>query len=213
LLRFLSKYTNQLAVAGHVYDEHKLKIKRMKNLQLIENSVPFLFRTKNAKKNTIGFIGRFTNEKRFHSFLTISSQIASSQPDISFHAMGGLLNNPQDNVKIISSTFSVDQFYENIDLLLFTSVAPEGLPLVILEAIAFDVGVIAYPLKGAVEILGEDYPLLVKNENEIISKISKFYSLEYDLVSMSKIHKERSEKFNFANMINSIDNIYQSLIV
>ena len=61
-------------------------------------------------------------------------------------------------------------------MLIFTSDATEGLPLVVLEALAFDVGVIARPLKGVVEILGEDYPLYFQNNKELKSKVEYFYS-------------------------------------
>jgi len=211
LLKLLSKHTTQIAVAEHVYDGYKFKIKRTKNLQLVKNSVPYSFRKKESRKNSIGYIGRFTKEKGFQVFLSVSAQIKTTQPKLNIIAMGE--TNKSNNVKLIPPSFNIERFYEHIDLLLFTSMAPESLPLVVLEAIAFDVGVTAYPLKGVVEILGEDYPLYVKNEDEVISKISELYSPEFDFAALSKIHKERSEKFNFANMINSIDNLYQSLMV
>jgi len=212
LLRFISRYTYQIAVANHVYDEYKLKIKRTKNLHLIENGVPFLFRTKNERENTVGFIGRFTKEKGFYTNLSISSQLASYKPDINIHAMGGVINNPEDNVKITPASFSVDQFYKNIDLLLFTSTAPESLPLVVLEAISFDVGVIAYPLKGIVEILGGNYPLYINNPADAISKIEYFYSDNFDRQKLSDIHMRRSHIFNFDEMIEKVNSLYNIIL-
>ncbi len=212
LLKFLSNITYQIAVAEHVFNESKLKVKAIKNLKLIKNSVPYFFQKKESRKNSIGYIGRFTKEKGFQVFLSASEQINMVQPALNTIAIGeSHINNK--NIRFLPYSFNVENFYESIDLLLFISLAPEGLPLVVLEAMAFDVGVIAYPLKGVLEILGDDYPLYVKNENEVISKVSKYYSLEFDLPALSKFHKERSEMFNFANMINSIDDLYQNLIV
>ena len=211
-LKFIAKYTHQIAVADHVFNEYKTKIKLIDNHKLIKNSVPSLFQKRESRKNSIGYIGRFTEEKGFQSFLSVSKQLKNTQLNLKVFAMGET-ESKNKNVNLISPSFNIARFYENIDLLIFTSTAPEGLPLVILEAIAFDVGVIAYPLKGVVEILGEDYPLLVKNENEVIPKVSEYYSIEFDVETLCKIHKERSDKFKFSYMINSIVKIYQSLIV
>lgn len=212
VLKFMSKYTTQIAVAEHVYNEYKSKINKTENLILIKNSVPFLFRTKETKKNAVGFISRSTREKGFYSFLTLSSQMDTFKLDLSIKVMGDLFSEPKKNIEIISPSFSVDEFYESIDLLLFTSTAPESLPLVILEAISFDVGVIAYPLKGVVEILGDNYPLYINNPIDAISKIDYFYSDDFDRQKLSDIHKKKSKMFNFDEMIRKINSLYNSLI-
>ncbi len=115
------------------------------------------------------------------------------------------------NIKFSDATFHIDDFFGKIDLLFFLSKSQEGLPLVILEAIAFDVGVVTYPLKGVVEILGDNYPLYVSNPTDAISKIEYFYSDKCDRKGLSNIHQERCNKFIFDEMINKIDSLYNSL--
>jgi len=208
LLKFISKFTYQIAVADHVFNEYKSKIKSIANLKLIKNNVPYFFQKKESRKNSIGYIGRITKEKGFQVFLSVSAQLKTIQPKLNIIAIGETKIS-SNNVKLIPPSFNVEKFYERIDLLLFTSMAPEGLPLVVLEAIAFDVGVIAYPLKGVVEILGDDYPLYVKNENEVISKIEYFYSDKFYMQKLSNLHYERSQKFKFDEMIEKIDILYK----
>ncbi|MBT8379447.1 MAG: glycosyltransferase family 4 protein [Ignavibacteria bacterium] len=212
LLKIISKLTNQVAVADHVFEEYKSKVESTENLKLIKNSVPYSFQKKESISNSVGYIGRFTEEKGFQTFLFLSEKLKTCQQKLNIVAMGETKTNSK-YVKLIPPSFSIQKFYKQIDLLMFLSTAPEGLPLVILEAISFDVGVITYPLQGVVEILGDDYPLYMKDKNDLFPKVSKYYSLEFDLPALSKFHKERSVMFNFAKMINSIDDLYQNLIV
>lgn len=210
ILIYLSKHTLQIAVADHVFSEYEQKIKRINNIRIIKNSVPFKFINNTNKNNYIGYIGRSEPTKGYFLFGEVSLKIKSDYPRIRFLVMGDNLKNEVAHIEQISPSFQINQFYQKIDLLIFTSDATEGLPLVVLEALAFDVGVIARPLKGVVEILGEDYPLLVNNENEIISKIGFFYSNNFDRQKLSNINKKRSIMFNFDEMIRKIDFLYKS---
>jgi len=121
-----------------------------------------------------------------------------------------MTNSISNALEFIAPSFQIEQFYKNIDLLLFTSKAPESLPLVVLEAIAFDVGVIAYPLKGVVEILGDDYPLYFTHTNELLSKVRNFYSDTFDRLSLSRLHQKRIQHFKFDEMISKINTLYDS---
>ena len=80
-----------------------------------------------------------------------------------------------------------------------------------MEAISFDVGVIAFPLPGVVEILGEDYPLYINNIDETILKIESFIP-RLDREYLNKIHQERSGSFLFEDMVEKIDknNLYKN---
>ena len=209
-LKFLSKFTYQIAVADHVFNEYKSKVKSLENLRLIRNSVPYFFQKKESRKNSIGYIGRFTKEKGFKYFRSVSAQIRIVHPELDFIAMGEMINFSDNEGKLIPPSFDIYQFYENVDLLIFPSKSPEGLPLVLLEAISFDVGVIARPLKGVVEILGEDYPLYFQKNEELKSKVEYFYSDNFNRDSLSNIHQKRIKEFNFDEMIQKIDLLYKS---
>ncbi len=209
LLKLISKFSYKIAVANHVFDEYESKVKHIDRLNVIRNSVPFIFQKKEAKTSSIGYIGRSTKEKGFSLFLAVSEQLKVLMPNINITAMGEIQVSSKQ-INLHKPCFNVEKFYKEIDLLLFTSTATEGLPLVILEAIAFDVGIIAFPLKGIVEILGEDYPLLVNDENLVALKISDFYSSKFDHQALSDHHFKLTENFKFDEMIEKINKLYIS---
>jgi len=126
--------------------------------------------------------------------------------------MGSNYEKSKTSLKILKASFNITTFFENVDLIFFLSTATEGLPLVVLEAISFDVGVIAYPLKGVEEILGNNYPLYINNPIDAISKIEYFYSDKFDRNCLSNIHRERCNAFLFDDMIGKIDSLYNSLL-
>lgn len=218
LLKLLSVRTYQISVAGHVKKEYESNINKTIKHQTILNSVPFIFNRKDMLQYVIGYLGRFTVEKGFSHLESISKKIEYQNPQVKIIAMGettNLLNEYLElfkEINFLTPTFDVVDFYNNIDLFIFFSTAPESLPLVILEAIAFDVGVVTYPLKGVVEILGEDYPLYINNPEDAISKIEYFYTDDFDRDHLSNIHRERSNLFLFSDMIRKINSLYNTLL-
>lgn len=213
LLKILSDRTIKICVADHIRDEYKKRVSESSNLELVVNSVPYAFSKRKLSKNTIGYIGRFEEIKGFSSFLYILNHITKQIPNLEFIAMGHNYEKSKTPLKILKASFNITTFFENVDLIFFLSTATEGLPLVVLEAISFDVGVIAYPIKGVVEILGDDYPLYINNPIDAISKIENFYSAKFDRKHLSNVHQERSNKFLFDDMIGKINSLYNSLLI
>lgn len=208
LLKLISKHTYQVAVADHVFVEYKSKIKNIANLRTIKNCVPFNYKPRKENSNSIGFIGRFTQEKGFPLFLSLAYQLQNKKPGLNIYVKGEVVEQQNIPVTIIPPSLDVESFYDKIDLLLFTSTAPEGLPLVMLEAISFDVAVIAFPLPGVVEILGEEYPLYVNDLSESIEKIEAFYSEGFDRKKLNEIHRTRHDNFDFKLMIDKVNALY-----
>lgn len=218
ILKYLSRRTYQIAAAEHVLNEYSEKIQETKNLKLIKNSQPFAFKKKECRTNSLGFIGRFTKEKGFTSLLNISVKLKNQYPYLKIFLMGEEpefiskdLTNANPRIEIITPSFNVEKFYQSIDLLLFLSTAPEGMPLVVLEALSFDVGIVAYPLPGVKEILGNDYPLFINEADDIIKKLSLYYSKSFDLEMLSSINKTISNKHNLHEMIFSIREVYNKI--
>ena len=133
-------------------------------------------------------------------------------PNLEFIAMGCNYEKLKTSLKVLKASFNITTFFEKVDLIFFLSTATEGMPLVVLEAISFDVGVITYPLKGVVEILGDDYPLYINNPIDAISIIDYFYSDNFDRQKLSDIHKKRSNIFNFDEMKGKINSLYNTLL-
>ena len=220
ILKYLSGRTKQIAVAKHVFDEYRKKVKQTQNLRLIKNSTPFVFRKKEKMMNSIGFIGRITKEKGFHIAIDISKKLTEIKPDLKLIFMGeGAMNissryrKELTDSEFIMPMFYVQKFYKSIDLVLFLSSAPEGMPLVILEALSFDIGIIAFPISGVVEILGNDYPLYVKNSSEVIEKLKLYYSGKINLNELSQIHECIGKVYIYKDMLTGIKKLYSQCLI
>ena len=219
ILKYLSNKTKQIAVAQHVYNEYSNKIGNTKNIQVIRNSTPFTFKRKQTRLNAIGYIGRFTKEKGFYSLPDISIELKDKLPDLKIKIMGDEtplfekhFGESLSNINFIHPELNTENFYKSIDILLFLSTANEGLPLVVLEAISFDVGVIVFPSLAMNEIFGDDYPLILKDKNEISKVLSSYYENKIDLNKLSSIHKNINSSHNENEMFSQIRKLYVNIL-
>jgi glycosyltransferase involved in cell wall biosynthesis len=202
-----------------VFDEYASNIKLTQNLKLIRNSQPFPFEKKESRTNSIGYIGRFTKEKGFPFAIDISKKSNEIKPDLKFIFMGEEAKTISDsyrqeltNSDFIIQSFEVQKFYKSIDLALFLSTAPESLPLVVMESISFDTGVIAFPITGVIEILGNDYPLYVKSSEEVMEKLKLYYSDKINLDELRQIHERISKENDYNKMLTAIDKLYSECL-
>jgi glycosyltransferase involved in cell wall biosynthesis len=220
ILKYLATRTHQVAVAKHVFDEYSRNIKEIRNLKLIRNSQPFTFKEKEIRTNSIGFIGRFTKEKGFDIAVEHIQQWTEVNPNFKIFFMGeeskiylNRFTKELSNSIFLPQSFNTQNFYKSVDLVLFLSTAPEGTPLVVLEALSFDVGVIAFPIKGVIEILGNDYPLYIKRSEDVIDKLKLYYSDKINLDDLSHIHERISKENDYNVMLVAIDKLYSQCLV
>jgi len=219
IIKYLSTRTKQIAVAVQVYNEYSKKIRRINNLHLIKNSIPFSYSKKEQMKRSIGFIGRFTKEKGFPLVIQLAQILKSARPDLKLILMGEdsklfskKIKRELTNIEFMMPTFSTQKFYNNIDMILFLSSSSEGLPLVVLEAVSFNVGIIAFPVTGAIEILGKNYPLYVKNIEEVMEKLNLYYSDKINLDELSQIHERINKEFSYEVMLTAIKQLYSECL-
>ena len=219
ILKYLATRTHQVAVAKHVFVEYSNNVKEIRNLELIRNSQPFTFKKKECKTNSIGFIGRFTKEKGFNIAIQNFKQWAEIKSNLKMIFMGeesriysSSFYKELSNIRFLPPTFDTQNFYKNVDLVLFLSTAPESLPLVVMEAISFDNGVIAFPITGVIEILGNDYPLYVKSTEEVIEKLELYYSDKIDLDELSHIHERINKEYSYEEMLTAIKQLYSQCL-
>lgn len=219
ILKYLSNKTYQIAVAEHVFKGYYKKIGCKQKLKLIRNSSPFAFEKKISRKNSIGFIGRFTKEKGFSFLPDISVKLEQHFQDLKILIIGdepGLFTkdfiNSGSNIKLLEPGFSIEKFYRSIDLLLFLSTAPEGMPLVALEALSFNVGIVAYPSPALKEIFGEDYPLFINSQDEIMNVLTSYYGGQINLSKLNSIHKNVSIRHSKIEMLDAIRKLYVKII-
>jgi len=219
ILKYLATRSYQVAVAKQVFDEYSSNVEDIRNLELIRNSQPFAFKKKECRTNTIGFIGRFTNEKGFPLVVQISKRLKEISPDLKMVIMGEESKIYVDefwqkltNIEFLMPTFDIQSFYKSVDAVLFLSSSPEGLPLVVLEAVSFDVGLVAFPVAGVIEILGNNYPLYVKSSEEVIEKLKLYYSDKINLNDLSQIHENISKEYRFGEMLIAIKQLYSQCL-
>ena len=115
------------------------------------------------RPTTIGGLGRHNEEKDWPLFLRTAARILRARDDVVFKIMGDGPLKPllramiaemgvREHVHLIEPAPDVASFYQDLDLLLFTS-AEEDFGMVIPEAIACGVPVVMAPTKGGADTL------------------------------------------------------------
>ena len=217
LLKFIDKRIITISAANHVRDFYLKNIFRRSKISVVTNFCPFAFKQKNVITKKIGYLGRITLEKGFSYFNSIALHISEVDKDITFWIKGNINEELQDdlsaNIKIIEPSLSIKEFLEEMDMIIFLSNAPEAMPLVILEAVNYDVGIICPEVEYSKEIFNKNYPLLIKyiGINEVMEKIKFFYSNRFDRQVLTKIHKNIYERYNKEKILPKYYELYERL--
>ncbi len=170
-----------------------------------EIEMKFLPKEKPSKK--ILWASRICNQKLFDVFETIVHAL----PQYQFVIYGGQPeeeNNKeilkrlltQTNVEFRGEYQHIDELNLNeFDLYLFTSLF-EGIPTIILDMAMLGIPIVSAEVGGISEVLGKEYPLLVKepqNAEAYIEKINYFYKHNKNMHDyMIKIHDYIAEHHN-----------------
>lgn len=213
LFRLIKINSFQIAVSNHVAKQYKKFIGNFKNLETISNTVPFEFEKKEKVNYTIGYIGQINKLKNFDLFQNCINAIACKYPQIKLVVKGdnySKIDFTNMAVEYISPSLDVDSFYKSVDIILFPSNAAfEGLPLVILEAIAKDTPVISMRISAVTELL-EDYPFYVNyfSPEEVVNKVNWFYSNQKNRNEITQLHKSIHLRYSYSKMVKNISTLY-----
>ncbi len=219
LLALLLKTETVIAVSEQVREKIIMKT-GLRNIFYIHNFAGNSFCSATGFNKTVGHIGRLSPDKNSDIFLNISGKGVIGG-NYRFLVKGDIYPGIEDVIHQAESrglieyqkpSFDTQVFYENIDLLIFTSTgAFEAMPLVILEAVANDIAVIA-PKTDVVEKLLGDYPLYINeiSSADITERIEQFYG-KVDREQLTEKHRAITEKFSKESAINKIRNIYGEL--
>ncbi|XCF07746.1 glycosyltransferase family 4 protein [Tamlana crocina] len=118
------------------------------NLKIIENAIPINFKDELeiSQNLNIGFVGRWSKEKRPEIFLEIAKNIKNQAPNVKFSMAGIGMKSNIDRINEAGVLYqgeligqkSLDSFYKSLTFILVTSYR-EGFPMVIIEAMAHGV--------------------------------------------------------------------------
>lgn len=134
-----------------------------KHLEVISNTLPFLPHQPSLKqKKHIIMVGRIDKNKGYDRAIPIFSFLMEKYPDWSIDIYGSgdevknisnqLELNHLSNVHIYEPVKEINKKYEECDLMLMTSHS-EAMPMVILEANAYGIPVVAYNNEGTRELI------------------------------------------------------------
>ena len=223
LYRLMDSHIAKIATCEHVREFYMQQIKPSKrdSIHLIRNFTPYEFNIRNRLSFRVGYIGRIAHEKNVDLFFELCKNKKLSELNLKFAMMGDVSEQFSENVADMVSegiieyfppSLKVEEFYEMIDILIFPSGLTETMPQVILEAVSFDVTVIAFKTSATKEIFGS-YPMLIDKPDIsfFIEKIKEYYSSEKLRLKLSAIHSEVARKFNQKQYSSKIVELYSSL--
>ncbi|GGA88970.1 hypothetical protein GCM10008015_31860 [Flavobacterium palustre] len=196
------------------YNKNNINQELIKRIEVIENAVmvPEILDNKTNKNMVIGFVGRWSEEKRPEVFLSIANMIQIEFPEIEFVMAGsGIVSNyeviQENGVKYLGDLFEENQIielYRKIDLLLLPSVY-EGFPMVIMEAMSYGVIPIATDVGGISEHLQNNTNgILIENSSDEFHLATQFVKIIKMLVREGYV-RDRMSKNAFEYAQNNFD--------
>lgn len=159
------------------YKRHQIDPMYKSKIKIIQNGIEFndsLFQKKSGTNFKIGFIGRWSPEKRAYLFLEIATQIKKKYPEVCFVMAGtGMKSNLNKIVGAgveflgeITDNKDFKQLYNDLHFVLLPS-KYEGFPMVIMEGMAQGVIPVATNVGGISEhIINNKNGVLIDDSNE-----------------------------------------------
>ena len=121
----------------------------------------------NGKTLMIGSVGRLEPEKGFDHLIRAVARLKERGVEFQLVIAGqgsqrekleSLISELKlsEQVSLIGVNTNIRSFYENLDIFVLPSLAAEGLPVTILEAMSMGLPVVATDIAGASEVIGKD---------------------------------------------------------
>jgi glycosyltransferase involved in cell wall biosynthesis len=181
-----------------------------------------IFKRKNGI--TIGYVGRFSKQKNIIKTVLAAIKVCNRNDDFDFIFVGdGELypiatkmvkdNNLQKRIKLVGWQNDILNWLDKFDVFLLFS-KWEGLPLSILDAMAYGLPIIASDIKGNRELVNKDCGILI-DPNDIESLVEVILNFENNFLLMKEMgnnsRKYVSKNFSFENFIGSYKKIYEEV--
>lgn len=178
-----------------------------------------------SKERLIGTVGNFTAHKNFDMFINVCEKMISLKSDVHFVAIGdgrekayykeiihrkGL----EEKLSLIGRREDIEKLLSEFDLFLLTSTW-EGMPNVIMEAMASGVPVISTNVDGCSELIQDSVNGFLVNSNDIDCMVSKIMLLLEDSDLQKKVIQNGLQtiqsKFSLEKMVNAYETLYLNL--
>jgi glycosyltransferase involved in cell wall biosynthesis len=173
----------------------------------------------------VGAVGRLVEQKGFDMFLAVAKNIKHSIPDSTFIVVGdGPCRHELEReaarlglascVRFLGMRNDVPRLLKAMDLLLVTS-RWEPFGIVVLEAMAAEVPIVAFRVGGIPEILGDQCGELVQPNDvlEMSEAALKFLKNDHRRKEYVAIARELVKKFSVNAAVEQLNNIYASAIL
>ncbi len=198
------------------YDNYKIPALDYKKIEIIQNGIDlgnFKHKIKNVNNIKIGFIGRWSAEKRPLIFLEIAKEINKKNPSVLFFMAGtGMKSNLEiiknSNVEFlgeIKDKNTLNRLYEDLHFIIMPSIY-EGFPMVIMESMAQGVIPIATDVGGINEhITNGENGILISDGNEKKIVDDFINTIELLIIDNNKMEIMSKNAFEYAQSHFSIE--------
>ncbi|MGO4993094.1 glycosyltransferase [Clostridium perfringens] len=219
-----------IAISSSVKDEILMRGHKQNKVKVVNNGIDFSIYHNHKEVNinnvfNIGCVARLQPQKKGQDILIKAIDIVKEKyPNIKCYFAGGYeekdkelyleLKNlveflgVEENVIFKGSINNVPEFLNKLDLFVLPS-RNEGFGLVVVEAMAAKVPVIASDLEGPKEIIKNDkYGLLFNNEDyrDLAKKI--IYSIENKRENLEEVYEYAKKNYDIRNMSDLLREIY-----
>ncbi|MEL1240151.1 glycosyltransferase family 4 protein [Flavobacterium flavipallidum] len=191
------------------YDRHQIDLMFHSKIKIIQNGIELKnspFQKKTGTHFKIGFIGRWSTEKRAYLFLEIATQVKKKYPEVSFVMAGtGMKINLNKIIQAgveflgeLTNDKDLEQLYKDLYLILLPS-KYEGFPMVIMEGMAQGVIPIATNVGGISEHIVNDKNGILINDGDEKQIIKDYVSIIENLLpNKIKMEMLSQNAYNYA---------------
>jgi len=170
-------------------------------------------------------VGRFLKLKGLHIYIQAISEI--NKENLSFELVGNFGEDEKYNnyirsildkkIKLRGFIKDIRNYYEQIDVVVLTSIEPDSLPTVLIEGLAKGKILIGTDVGGVKEIIDESYgniiipPNHIESLKESILKIGSYDKEKIHLIKERNIQRAK-ELFSLNKQIDSIEKVYYEVL-
>ena len=180
-------------------------------------------------------VGRLIAGKAPHLFVAAAESAAAQHPAAHFVLVGGpdageaadtayldrlshsIANSPLGpRLHAVGPRQDVNRFYQAADVVVYSAAQPEGLPTVLLEAMAYAKPVVASAIGGALEIVVDGATGLLVPANEAGALAGAMHALLGDAAAKTKMgqagHERLRQTFSVEGQVKHTTALYQSVL-